>query len=71
MPPADVAVKIARVLGVSVDCLVTGQDAPPRERTLAGLPHDLRGLVRTVECLDRDDRGVVMGVAELLQRRRR
>lgn len=27
MPPADVAVKIARVLGVSVEYLVTGEDA--------------------------------------------
>jgi transcriptional regulator with XRE-family HTH domain len=70
MPPANTAVKIAGVLGVTVEHLVTGEDAPQKDRALAGLPPDLRGLVQTVETLDRDDRTVVAGVANLLKERR-
>jgi transcriptional regulator with XRE-family HTH domain len=70
MPPASTAVKIANALGVTVEYLVTGEDAPRRERALAGLPYDLRSLVQTVEALDRDDRTVVIGVANLLKKRR-
>jgi hypothetical protein len=34
MPPADVAVRIARALGVSVEFLVTGEEAPDARNTI-------------------------------------
>ncbi|GHV83853.1 transcriptional regulator [Spirochaetia bacterium] len=55
-PSAENAVKIARALGVSVEYLVTGNDKPRREKTLAALSPDLRVLVQTVEQLDEKHR---------------
>lgn len=40
MPPADVAVRIAKVLNVTVEYLVTGSDGPPSRR-FARLESDL------------------------------
>jgi transcriptional regulator with XRE-family HTH domain len=51
MPPADVAVRIAQTLGVSVEYLVTGGETP--------LPHDVRNIIRRSLLLDPKDRKVV------------
>jgi len=51
MPPADVAVRIAKTLGVSVEYLVTGSET--------SLPHDIRKIVRLLLQLDSKDRKVV------------
>ena len=51
MPPADVAVRIAQTLGVSVEYLVTGGET--------SLPHDIRNIIRLLLQLDPKDRKVV------------
>jgi len=58
MPPADIAVKIAQVLGVSVEYLVTGEEAP--------LPADVRHTVRNLLCLNKRDRKVVAALVNAL-----
>jgi transcriptional regulator with XRE-family HTH domain len=58
MPPADVAVRIARVLGVSVEYLVTGKDA--------ALPKDIRLLTRNLLKLNEKDRRVVTALVKAL-----
>ncbi|MDR0302457.1 MAG: helix-turn-helix domain-containing protein [Treponema sp.] len=50
MPPADNAVKIARALGVTVEHLITGEEAV--------LPTDIRLIVRNLLRLDEKDRKV-------------
>jgi len=51
MPPADVAVRIAQALGVSVEYLVTGSNI--------SLPHDIRKINRLLFKLEPKDRKVV------------
>jgi len=51
MPPADVAVRIAQTLGVSVEYLVTGGNTT--------LPNDIRKMNRLLLKLDPKDRKVV------------
>jgi len=51
MPPADTAVKIARALGVSVEYLVSGEEA--------SLPPDIRIAVRNLQQLEKKERKVV------------
>lgn len=48
MPPADVAVKIAKALGVTVEYLVTGEDS--------SIPKDISKLTRTILNLNERDR---------------
>jgi len=48
MPPADVAVKIAKALGVTVEYLVTGEDP--------SIPKDVSKLTRTIFNLNERDR---------------
>ena len=51
-PSADTAVKIARILGVSVEYLVTGANAlPPSEQDFQAL-HKYHKYARTIEDLD-------------------
>jgi len=51
MPPADIAVKIASVLGVSVEYLVTGNEP--------NLPSDVRLVIRNLIRLNEKDRKIV------------
>ena len=51
MPPADAAVRIAQVLGVSVEYLVTGENSE--------LPHDIRQIVRNLHKLSIKNRRIV------------
>ena len=51
MPPADVAVRIARALGVSVEYLVTGENT--------GLPHDIHRVLRNLPKLCKKNRRIV------------
>jgi transcriptional regulator with XRE-family HTH domain len=48
IPPADVAVKIAKALGVTVEYLVTGEDS--------AIPKDINKLTRTILNLSERDR---------------
>ena len=51
MPPADVAVRIAKALGVSVEYLITGENT--------GLSHDIHEVVRNLPKLRKKNRQVV------------
>jgi len=62
MPPADTAAKIARVLGVSVEYLVFGEEA--------SLPPDVRVAVRNLQQLVKKDRKVVAELINALYEKR-
>lgn len=49
-PKADIAVKIAQLLGVSVEYLVTGTDSKVQE--INTIPADLEAIVDKIESLD-------------------
>ena len=61
MPPADTAVKIACALGVSVEYLVTGDNA--------ALPTDVRNIIRNLLRLEKRDRSVVAALVNALLNR--
>jgi transcriptional regulator with XRE-family HTH domain len=62
MPPADIAVKIANALGISVEYLVTGNEKK--------LPEDVRQLIRNMLRLDIKDRKIVTALVNALLERR-
>jgi len=62
MPPADVAVRIAQTLGVSVEYLVTGSQT--------SLPQDIRKIIRLLLQLDPKDRRVVSVLVSALINRK-
>ncbi|MDR1933138.1 MAG: helix-turn-helix domain-containing protein [Spirochaetales bacterium] len=66
MPPADAAVKIARVLEVSVDYLVTGQEA--RGKSLVSTTSVIRSIVQILENLDEKDQNTVLGLVKVLKK---
>ena len=51
MPPADVAVKIAKALGVTVEYLVTGEDA--------SIPKEINRVTRSILSLNKRDRRLI------------
>jgi transcriptional regulator with XRE-family HTH domain len=67
-PSAENAVKIAGVLGVSVEYLVTGCETC-REKTLLSLTTETRTLVQAVEEMDVQDRKFMLGIVDLLKNR--
>ena len=62
MPPADVAVRIAQTLGVSVEYLITGNET--------SLPRDIRKINRLLLQLDPKDRKVVSVLTSALINRK-
>jgi len=66
MPSADVAVKIAQVLGVTVEYLVTGEDIKT-ERLSQGI--EINELVRDFKQLCEGDREIVKGIIKLFKTR--
>lgn len=61
MPPADIAVKIARALGVTVEYLVTGENP--------SMPQDIRLIARNLFKLNEKDRRVVSIMVDALLER--
>jgi transcriptional regulator with XRE-family HTH domain len=59
VPSAVAAVNIARVLGVSVEYLVTGKESNKGE-ILTSLHNEIKPLVHSLEQLNRDDRKIVI-----------
>ena len=51
MPPADVAVRIARALGISVESLITGEETD--------VPRDIRFIIQRLQRLNKKDRKIV------------
>ena len=65
MPTADVAVKIAQTLGVTVEYLVTGKENQPEQSMLAS---DVRALVQNFKLLNENDRKMIIQIAQLYKR---
>jgi len=59
IPPADKAVAIARVLGVSVEYLVTGRKSPAGKASNKFLSPEMRSIADYVEPLPREKRKLV------------
>jgi transcriptional regulator with XRE-family HTH domain len=66
IPSAESAVKIAQALGVSVEYLVTGQEANGGQ-TIALLAPETRSLMQVSEQLPDSDRYAVLQFAEFLR----
>jgi len=67
MPSADAAVKIANVLGVSVEYLVTGEENDPDKSALGP---EIRSLVQNFKLLSEDDRKMINAIMQLFKNRR-
>jgi len=65
-PSVETAVSIAKVLGVSVEFLVTGEDVL-RDRPLSSLQNDIQELVLISERLSHKDRLIILSLARLMQ----
>jgi transcriptional regulator with XRE-family HTH domain len=59
MPPADKAVIIAKILEVTVEYLVTGNDKPVSKKTADFLSPEMRSIKDCVEPLSRENRKIV------------
>ena len=66
IPPADVAVKIAQALGVTVEYLVTGE-----EKTNVKLPinPEITGLIQNFKYLKPEDRKIIANLTQLIRDR--
>jgi transcriptional regulator with XRE-family HTH domain len=64
MPTADVAVKIAKALGVSVEYLVTGKEDEPDKSTFG---RDIQVLSQNFKMLSENDRKMVISIAQLFK----
>ena len=67
MPSADVAVRIARVLGVSVEYLICGCEAAENKGTAYFSP-EIRHIARIAEKLKPDYRKIVLSFVETLKK---
>ena len=67
MPSADVAVKIARALGVSVEYLVTGEE---NRKDKSSLGPEIRSLVQNFKQLNENDRKMITSIMQLFKNRR-
>jgi hypothetical protein len=67
MPPADIAVKIANALGVSVEYLVTGKEVKT-EPSLQSLNHNIRSIIQTILELNEKDVEIMLGLASILKK---
>jgi transcriptional regulator with XRE-family HTH domain len=68
MPPADIAVKIAGALGVSVEYLVTGKEQTGQNSVLV-YNHTIRSIVQILSTLDEKDNEVILELAKILKKR--
>jgi transcriptional regulator with XRE-family HTH domain len=65
MPPADAAVKIAQALGVSVEYLVTGEEAK-KGLIFQVANRQLRSIMQISQGLGERDRDTLLGLAKIL-----
>jgi transcriptional regulator with XRE-family HTH domain len=66
MPSADIAVNIARALGVSVEYLVTGHDS--RAKPFLPANPSIRMVLQILEELDDTGRETLLGLAQVLKK---
>jgi transcriptional regulator with XRE-family HTH domain len=67
IPTIDVAVKIAKALGVSVEYLATGEEPTPVNIHMTG---EIIALVQNYNLLNSDDRKIVSELKQLLMKHR-
>jgi transcriptional regulator with XRE-family HTH domain len=67
MPAADVAVRIARVLGVSVEYLITGSETAVNKNSTQFSP-EVRYMARIAEKLNPDYRQIALSFIETLKK---
>ena len=67
MPSADVAVKIARALGVSVEYLVTGEENVNK----SSLGPEIRSLIQNFKLLNENDRKMVTSIMQLFKKKQK
>jgi transcriptional regulator with XRE-family HTH domain len=65
-PSADVAVKIAQALGVSVEYLVTGEEL---SQARSSFGPEIRDLIQNFKSLSENDRQLIVSIIQLLQNR--
>jgi transcriptional regulator with XRE-family HTH domain len=65
-PSVYAAVNIAKVLGVSVEYLITGKEGE-KERPLSSLPKDIQEIILLSEQLKTKDRQIILTLARLLK----
>jgi len=68
MPTADVAVKIAQALGVTVEYLVTGEENQT-EKSMVGI--EIRALIQNFKQLSEDDRKMITAIVQLVKNQNR
>jgi transcriptional regulator with XRE-family HTH domain len=66
-PSVEAAVKIARILGVSAEFLVTGQDHNS-EKALNFFNSETRELIQLVETLDKNSREIMLTLGKSLKK---
>jgi len=64
MPPADIAVKIAKALDVSVEYLVTGKESRKKDKLL---DHNVRSIIKIISELNDKDIATILGLSEILK----
>ena len=67
MPPADIAVKIANALDVSVEYLVTGKEEK-KELSLQLYSPNIRTIIKIMLNLDEKDIETILGLANILKK---
>ena len=65
MPPADIAVKIADALGVTVEYLVTGQEMKKKDKLL---DHNIRSIIQILVELNEKDIEAILGLSEIFKK---
>ena len=68
MPTADVAVKIAKALGVSVEYLVMGENDQEYSSSFGS---DVRVLIQNFKKLDEDDQKMIIAIIQLFKNKKR
>ena len=64
IPPADIAVKIAQALGVTVEYLVTGKEAKKQDKLLN---HDIRSIIQILTELGEKDIKTIHILSKILK----
>ena len=68
IPTADVAVKMAKALGVSVEYLVTGEESYPDN---SSTKPEIRELVKDLKQLSKEDREIIITIIQLYKNRQK
>ena len=66
IPSAEVAVKLARALGVSVEYLVTGDELTQQK---SSLEPEIKDLIQNFKLMSEEDRNLVKAIIQLLRNR--